>query len=154
MGIPNHGRGWEDVDIFLRYLALPEYNNREINYTLLMELTDIIKKESAHKYEEEYDLAHEWFPTTKCGNLGDLFKIKDGHEKLILVKVIEYHRKNCVVIDVYSNIEAIVDHDILDKRAKNMTDDEIVKMTSIVIPKFGGAIIYPAGYRRLDALGR
>ena len=156
-GRPSHDRNWPDDDInyFFENLQLPQFNNREINWDLINEL--IIKKgtDLETKTEENHRLKIKLKLESECG-INNFYKIKDGvvieGKPLILVKIIGHEKGKCKVEDVYNKKIITVESDILEKRAKDMTHDDIANIEEKIkdIIDNSGYLIYPAGYKNID----
>jgi hypothetical protein len=156
IGKPSHGRGWSDeyIESLLEILSRPDYKSKKINYELLNEIIMIKDVEFTKSVDEWYDASRELYPIVGCGVIGEYYKIKGGKE-FILVEIIGYDNKNkkCKVKDVYTDTEKIIDPTMLEKRAKDLTDDEIDFIENNFVNKLDDkSVIYPLGYKRLDQM--
>ena len=146
-GIPSHGRSWSDDDLtsFVDILKRPEYSSRKIDSLLLNEV--ILKKDEElfRSREEEYDMLNEKYPVIGCGMIGDYYKVGDS-----IVKIIDYDYKNkgCKVKDVFIDKEYTIVPSGLEKRAKDLTNEEIRLIDSKISPK--DFTIFSLVYKRLD----
>jgi hypothetical protein len=157
VGKPSHGRDWSDeyIESLLEILSRKDYKYRKINYDLLQEVITVKDIEYTISTDEWYDASRELYPIGKCGLVGEYYKIKDSKEKFILVEIIGYDNKNkkCKVKDVYTDTEKIIEPTMLEKRAKDLTDDEIDFIEKNFVNKLDDkSVIYPLGYKRLDQM--
>lgn len=151
-GMPSYGRDWSNDDLskFLEILSRPKYNYREINSELLNEVILQKDQDLIDLMIEDDEMLSIKYPVPGCGVEGEYYKVKDNMENLILVEIVGYDYKNkkCKVKDVFTNKETTILPNMLEKRAKDLTRDEMSKIDekinkfSIGKPFFGFSAFY------------
>jgi len=136
-GVPSHGRGW-DIDYLIDILSTAKFNNKKIDSRLIDQLIIEKDKRLMERELEDDEMISMRYPVSGCGSIDEYYKVKARKfieglpTTLVQINDYDYKNKKCKVRDVYLHKEFTIEPSWIEKRASELTSNEIIDIQNLL----------------------